>query len=174
MNNRQRTFVAIIALSVIVTTATAYPLMNVVWYDNEGGWFTVNNLDDYGDDLETRIDRGEVLLTASPGYVMEANDVHMWEDRPRIHYFLITYKDTRYGDNIYHNLSNDLQSGSIEYVITNGMTRNMFTWNSSAEQAFESNYCYVDDPEAQEMYERRNGNLWQYQENCTTRRPIIE
>lgn len=164
MNRLRGILVATVALSIVVSFGGAYPLTNTLVYDNADGWFTTGNLNEYGDDLDGRLDNGDVIFSGHPAYVIESDDARLVFDRPRVHYFAVTFRGTSLGDQQYRELADTLNSGRVPYVINNDMTRNMLRWNGSgvARQAFLTNYCRVQDADAQRLYDRTNATLYEY------------
>lgn len=155
---------------------TGEPLATVAFDDNPDGWFTPATLAAYGDDLDERVVPGERVFTGHPAYVMESDDARLVFDRPRIHYFAVTFRGTSHGDRQYRRLAAALSNGSAPYAIGNEMTTLMLQWDGAApaRQAFEEHYCAVDEPETQRLYNRTGATLYRYQPDCPAdRRPQI-
>lgn len=164
MNRLRGVLVATVVLAVVVSFGGAYPITNTLMQDNADGWFTTANLNEYGDDLNGRLDSGDVVFSGHPAYVIESDDARLVFNRPRVHYFAVTFRGTELGDRQYQNLADRLNSGEVPYAINNDMTRNMLRWDGAqpAREAFIRNYCEVDEADAQRLYDRTNATLYEY------------
>ena len=162
MNNTHTALIAVVLVAAITSTAAAYPLTNIVVDDNAGGWFTIENVQEYGDDLDSRVEPGEAIFTGHPAYVMDSENARLLFDLPRVQYYGYTFNDTWMGDQLYQNLSVAFETGSVEYVISGTMTRQTLRYNTTVESAFESNYCRV---ETDGLYAETDANLYRYVEN---------
>jgi len=152
-----------IVLSLINTSAAAYPITNIVINDNSGEWFTIDSVQEYGDDMDARTQPGDEVLAANPSYVALSH-ADMVRDNSRLYYTLVSYKDSGPGRDIYEHIIPRMQNGTIQYVIYTGMVEDMLSWNSSAVAAFESNYCPV---ETDGLYQKTNATLYRYtNESC--------
>lgn len=176
--NRRLLLIGVLVLAVITSFGAAFPLTNVLLYGNADGWFTPSNLDDYGESLDKRLEPGDVVFTGHPAYVIESEDSELLFDRPRLHYFAVTYRGTPLGDRQYRRIAAALRNGTAEYAIGNDMTRNMLGWTGSApaRNAYLNNFCAVADPQTQRLYDRTNATLYRYVGNdyCPPgRRPTI-
>lgn len=176
--NRQRTVFLVAMVAAIVVSATAcYPLVNVL-RGNPAGWFTMDNIDGYGGDLDARAEEhgGElVVFTGHPSYVMAADDARLLFDMPRNHYYAATFNDTRYGDRWYQNLTQAFQTGRADIAIAGPMTEAILKQNTTAASAFANNYCRVKDVDAQQLYAQTHSTLYVYEPDCpASRRPTIE
>lgn len=169
MNRLQHILVGAIVIGILASTLTAFPLMNVVLYDNADGWFTMDNIDDYGDDLDSRSNNTVVVFTAHPSYVMGSDDARLLFDRPRIHYFAITLRGTELGDQQYERIATALRDGRVSYAINDNMTTNMLQWDGAgdARQALRENYCAVQEPDTQQLYNQTGATLHEYVGNDT-------
>lgn len=167
----------VIVLGGGTSMATGHPFSNVALDGNDDGWFTTENLDAYGDDLDGRLEPGEWVFSAHPAYVMESDDARLVFDRPRTHYFAITFQGTNVGDRQYQRLARAFANGSVPYAIVDNTTRNMLSWEGAffARKAFEDYYCRVDDDETQALYNRTDATLYRYAWTCPDdRRPDID
>jgi hypothetical protein len=175
--NRQRTvFVVALAVAAVLSLVACYPLTNILT-GNEGGWFSMQNIDEYGDDLDARAERhgGEVVVfTGHPSYVMDADNARLLNDQPRNHYFASTFNDSRAGDRWYRNLTRALRTGQVDIAVSGPMTETILEQNQTAGTAFLNHYCRVEDPEAQRLYGRTHATLYEYEPDCPDqRRPNI-
>jgi len=80
-----------VVLSVVSSAGAAYPITNVVVDDNSGGWFTVDSLTEYADDIDNRTEPGDTVFAANPSYVA-LSDAKMPADDSRLYYTLKSYK----------------------------------------------------------------------------------
>lgn len=162
--SRKQAILAIaIFLAVTSSLAGAYPLTNIVVNDNQGGWFTVDNIETYGDDLDERVGDGYVF-TGHPSYVADS-DARLLMNMSRIHYFALSFDGTAVGDRFFQNLTNDLRNGTAKWAIGGPMTTAILEHNETAKTAFLNHYCIADDQEAQRLYNRTGGTLYIYVEN---------
>lgn len=164
MNKKQIAFVLVVLVATITSVFAAYPLTNVALYDNEAGWFTIDNLEDYGDDLDSRVAPGEETFTGHPAYVMNSDNARLWADLPRVQYYAYTFNDTNMGDRFYENLTAAFRDGTIEYAISGTMTRQVLRYNNTAQHTFSNHYCRV---ETDGLYERTDANLYKWVPNST-------
>jgi len=151
-----------VILAVVNTSAAAYPITNLVVNDNSGGWFTVDNVQQYGDDMDARTDGGEEVLAANPSYVALSHAT-MVGDNARLYYTLISYEDSGPAADIYEYLLPRLRNGSIEYVVYSPLVEEMLYFNQSVARAFDSHYCPVD---TDGLYEQTDATLYQYNASC--------
>ena len=174
MNKTQLALVAIVLVAAITSVFAAYPLTNVALHDNESGWFTIDNLESYGDDLDSRVGPGEVIFTGHPSYVMNSDNARLWRDLPRVQYYAYTFNDTYLGDALYENLTTAFRDGTIQYAISGTMTRQTLRYNNTAEAAFTAHYCRV---ETDGLYARTDANLYRWVANSSVcppeRRPDV-
>lgn len=177
MNRKRSVFVVLLVGAVILSAAACYPLVNVL-RGNPAGWFTMDNVDDYGDDLDARAVQhgGEIVVfTGHPGYVMGSENARLVFDMPRNHYYASTFNDTRVGDEWYAKLTRALRQGRADITIGGPMTEVILEQNSSAATAFRTHYCRADEPDAQALYNRTHGSLYIYEPECPeSRQPVIQ
>lgn len=178
MNRVRGLLLATVALSVVVSFGAAFPLTNTMLNDNADGWFTTNNLNEYGNDLDQRVANGEWVFTGHPAYLIDSDNARLVFDRSRVHYFAITFRGTELGDRQYERLAAALSNGSAQYAINHDMTKNMLQWDGAqpAREAFVANYCAVDEPVTQRLYAQTGGRLLRYVGNETCppeRRPVV-
>jgi len=151
--------------------------MNIVT-GNQAGWFSMQNIDEYGDDLDARAEQhgGEVVVfTGHPSYVMDADNARLLHDQPRNHYFASTFTNTTVGDRWYRNLTRALRTGQVDIAVSGPMTETILEFNQTAAKAFVTHYCRVEDAEAQRLYGRTHATLYRYNPDCAEhRRPDIE
>jgi 4-amino-4-deoxy-L-arabinose transferase-like glycosyltransferase len=147
-----------VVLAIINTSGAAYPLTNIVVDDNSGNWFTVNSVQEYGDDMDARTSPGEEVLAANPSYVALSHAT-MVRDNARLYYTLLSYRNTGPGRDIYEHMVPRLQNGTIRYVVHTSLVEEMLTWNQSAGDAFDANYCKV---KTGDLYEKTNATLYEY------------
>lgn len=158
MHRYRKVLVAIVLVTSITSISAAYPLTNVVG-GNEAGWFTVDNIDAYGDDLDSRVDPGDEIFTGHPSYVMGSDNARLLNDVPRAHYYAVSFTGTEIGDAYYRNLTRAFESGTAEYVISGPMTKRILIRNDTAEAAFVANYCRV---ETDGLYNETHANLYRW------------
>lgn len=152
-----------VVLAVISSTGAAYPLTNVVIDDNSGDWFTIDSVQEYGDDMNARTAPGEAVLATNPSYVALSHAT-MVRDNARLYYTVVSYRNTGPGSDIYAHIIPRLRNGSIRYVVRTEILDDMLSWNTSANQAFQANYCPV---ETDGLYNRTNATLYEYaNESC--------
>jgi len=168
MNRKQMLLVVAIILGVVVSLLSAYPLTNVVLDGNDGGWFTVDNIHEYGDDLDDRAKPGDRVFAGHPSYVAAADHTRLVFDMPRIQYYATTWNGSGAGDEFFATLAAKLRSGNVTYSVHDDMTREILQQNKSVRQVYISNYCRVDDPEAQRLYNETGATLYQFNESCPT------
>lgn len=147
-----------VVLALINTSAAAYPIVNVAVDDNSGGWFTVDSVQEYGDDMDARTSPGDEVFASNPSYVALSH-ADMVRDNSRLYYTLVSYKNTGPGADIYAYLVPRLKNGSIEYVVHTGLIDHLLAFNKSAKLAFESNYCRVNTTG---LYNETNATLYEY------------
>lgn len=147
------------------SAATSTPFSNTALDDNEAGWFTVDNLDAYGDDFDRRIDGSATVLSGHPAYVMDSDDARLLFDMPRMHYYYLTFMDTDLGQEFQTRLIEAIHTGQAEYAIDNSMTTAMLEQNRTLAKAFRSHYCLVDDAETRALYNRTDATLYRWVEN---------
>lgn len=160
MHKYRALLLAALLVAGTVSLANAHPLTNIAIDDNEGGWFTFDNLEDYGEDLDARASSTVTVFTGHPAYVMGSDNARLWDDMPRVHYFAITFEHTRLGRQMYADITRDFRSGRVDYVIAGPMTEGVLTYNQTAADAFVANYCLVDDRETMALYNRTNSRLY--------------
>lgn len=170
----RKTFVGLLLVGAIISGAACYPLMNVL-QGNPAGWFTMDNIDDYGDDLDERAKENGgqlVVFTGHPSYVIGADNARLLFDMPRNHYYASTFNNTTLGNEFYSNLTNAFQTGQADVAISGPMTEAMLEQNATAAAAFHENYCRVQDPKAQALYNATDSTLYVHQRDCPAyRRP---
>lgn len=165
--------VVALVLGVVVTTAGAFPLTNIVIDDNADGWFTMETISQYGDDLDERGDPA-IVFSGHPGYMIGAGEAHLLYDMPRAQYFAVTFAGTPTGDRFFDRLTTSLRRGEAEFVIYEDMTRQTLEQNATATRAFERHYCRVTDPETVALYDETGATLYRYQADCPAeRRPEV-
>ena len=164
MNRQRQAFVVLLVVAALVSMAACYPLVNVV-QGNPAGWFTMDNLDDYGDDLDER-ENVTTVFTGHPSYVIDSDDVRLLFDMPRIHYYAITFNDTDLGDEFYARLTRALQEGRAEVAIDGAMTEAILRHNQTAAQAFSNHYCPVTDSDTHRLYNRTHATLYQWTDDA--------
>jgi hypothetical protein len=174
MNRQRQAFVVLLTVAVVVSTAAAFPLTNTL-RGNPDGWFTINNLDEYGEDLDARANSDVVVFTGHPSYVIASEQARLLFDMPRIHYFASTFNDTEVGDDFYRRLIRALRTGRADLAIAGPMTEAIIENNSTAETAFATNYCRVADAETQWLYNRTHSTIFAYEPDCpAARQPAVE
>lgn len=164
MHRYRKALIVIVLVASVTSLTAAYPLANIVFNDNQSGWFTTDNIGEYGNDLDSRVDPGDPIFTGHPSYVMGSDNARMLFDMPRIHYYGNTFLGTWAGDRFYRNLTVALENGEAEYAISGPMTEKVLELNASAEQAFTKHYCRV---ETDGLYEKTNAELYRYVENTS-------
>lgn len=177
MNHRAAVLVTAVVIGTVASMATGQPFAAVAFGSGDGDWFTTGNLDDYGDDLDERLAPGERVFSGHPAYVAESDDARLVFDRPRVHYFAVTFRGTEMGDRQYRRLATALSNGSVPLAIDNTMTTNFLRWDGAtpARQAFEAHYCAVSDDATRELYDRTNATLYRHAPSCSAdRRPEID
>lgn len=162
MNKKQTLFAVAIALAVLVSLLSAYPLTNIVLDGNDGGWFTVETIHEYGDDLDERVEPGERVFAGHPSYVAAADQTRLVFDMPRIQYYAVTWNGSGAGDEFFATLAAQLRSGNVSHAVHEDMTMQILRRNESVRQAYASNYCRVDDPAAQRLYNQTGATLYKY------------
>lgn len=174
MNKTQTALVVVVLIASITSMSAAYPLTNVVIHDNEAGWFTLENLQEYGDDLDSRVAPGDPVFTGHPSYVMESENARLLFDLPRVQYYAYTFNDTWMGDQLYRNLTAALENGDAEYAVANTMTRQTLRYNTTAQRAFEKHYCRV---KTDGLYAKTDAQLYKWVPNSSDcppdRRPDV-
>lgn len=163
--------VAVLAVAVVTSGAIAYPFTDLAVEDNRAGWFTPGNMDAYADDLDRRVQPGETVLTAHPSYVV-ASYASLPRNSSRVYMTAYLYNNTRLDHALYQWLLPRLRNDSIPVVVLDGLTRDLFRWNASAERLFEQYYCRVAS--ADRLYNRTHASLYRYQPNGCAHRPRIE
>lgn len=152
-----------LAAGVIIGTISAgfaaHPITVVLLEDNRDGWFTMSNLHDYQDDINSRTEPGDVVFTASPSYVANTH-ARAPLDRPRLHMVAVRYKDHGPALPQYAHLIEGMRNGTIKYVVFTRTTRQMLRWNESAQDAYRANYCRVES--ADDLYQQSNAYLYKY------------
>lgn len=156
MHRYRKVLVVIVIVMSITSITAAYPLTNVVG-GNDAGWFTVNNINEYGDDLDRRVSPGDEIFTGHPSYVITSDNARLLFNVPRAHYYAVSFTNTTIGDVFYENLTGAFESGRANYVISGPMTKRILERNATAEQAFVRNYCIVD---TDGLYDETNANLY--------------
>jgi len=176
MNHTRKLLVTLVVVGVVVSTLSAFPLTNIVFHDNADGWFTMQNIDDYGADLDERAEDGELIVfTGHPSYVMDSDKARLLFDMPRNHYFAMTFVGTDVGNAFYDRLAEALRTGQADVAIAGPMTESILEHDQETKKAFVDNYCRVDDPEAQELYSRTHATLYRYEPDCpAARQPNVE
>lgn len=163
MNKLAALLVVAIVLGAGASAATSHPFGNVAFDDNTDGWFTTSNLEAYGDDLDQRIEgQSGYVFTGHPAYVMDSQKARLLFDMPRIHYFAIMWNNTQAGNQMYANLTVALRDGRAKWAINNTMTDTLLEKNETARNAFNANYCRVDDPETRALYNRTDATLYRW------------
>lgn len=176
-NNTGQVLRVVLVVAIVVGSVTgamaAYPLTNVLIDDNEAGWFTTDNIEDYEEDINARTAPGDVVFSTSPAHVAQSH-ARTLNDNPRTHMVAVRYKDYGPAIPLYDSMIQQLDSGQVEYLIYSRTMRQMFTWNETAAEMFKDNYCRV--PEADSLYQRTNSYLYRYQpDNCPEeQRPTLE
>ncbi len=151
---------ASLILAVVTSGVGAHPVTNVVLDDNDDGWFTMDNIHDFRDDINNRTEPGDIVYTTSPAFLSDTH-VQTISDKPRIHMVLVRYKDHGPAVPLYRTIIDTLRNGSAGHVIYTRTLRQTFRWNETAWQAFRDNYCRV--PSADGLYGRANAELYRYQ-----------
>lgn len=159
MNNWQKVFVVVVLVATVTSLAAAYPLTNVVVNDNKAGWFTLDNIEKYGDDLDDRVEPGGTVFTGHPAYVMESENARLVLDMPRVHYYAITFTNTDVGNAMFRNLTTAFESGKAKYAVSGPMTQKILELNQTARRAFVDHYCRV---ETDGLYNRTHANLYKW------------
>ncbi len=163
------------AITLVIATVTAaggaHPVTHIVLDDNEDGWFTMENMDAYHEDLNDRTQPGDVVFTAAPVYVAGTH-ARMVNDNARIHYLYATFEDDGPAESMYRRVISGFQSGDIQWVVMTANTQNMLEYNESAQNAFESNYCRTQNDS---LYQQTGAMLYKYEENASAcPRPEVE
>lgn len=175
--NAGKTLRVSLALAIVIGSITgagaAYPLTNVLMDNNDAGWFTTNNIEDYEEDINARTEPGDIVLSTSPAHVAQSH-ARTINDNPRTHMVAVRYKDYGPAIPLYESIIQQLESGNVEYVIYGRTMREMFKWNETASDTFQENYCRVS--EADSLYQRTNTYLFRYQpDSCPENlRPTME
>lgn len=162
MNNYRVLFIVVVLLGGVTAFATTHPLTNVAIDDNDSGWFTFDNLDDYGADLDRRLGADGYVFTGHPAYLMASDKAHLLYDMPRIHYFATTFGGTDVGDRFYANVTRALETGTADLAIAGPMTQAVLEEHGPAAEAFLANYCVVSDRETVALYNRTHSKLYRY------------
>lgn len=155
----QTVAVAVVICSLLVSSMGAYPLTNVALDGNDGGWFTMQNLEEYQDDLEGRVGDGDVVFTGHPSYVA-GSDARLLFDMPRMHYFAATFKDTHLGARLQERLRRALDSGEVKYAIAGPMTEKIISYDEKTESTFYENYQRVFHPGG--LYNKTDAGLYKH------------
>jgi len=172
MDNKRALLVAAVCLGVVISTASAYPLMNIVVYNNEGGWFTTESAQAYGEDLDSRVGPGEPVLTGHPTYLASAEEARLLFDMPRMQYYAEMWNDTESGDEFYRNLTVAIRNGTAQYAVHAEMLDQVLAHNATAQRAFERHYCRVPNESVQELYNETGATLyrWSQPDTCSQQR----
>jgi hypothetical protein len=126
---------------------------------NDAGWFTMQNVHDYRDDINARTDPGDVVYATGPTFVADSH-VRLVNDNPRIHMVLVRYRNSGPGEPLYASIIDHLESGRATHVILSRTSRRTFAWNATAYRVFRDNYCRVEA--ADDLYQRANAYLYEY------------
>lgn len=151
-----------LALAVAFSMLAQFPLMNIVYNDNEAGWFTTASIQSYGDDLDGRVEAGTPILTGHPSYVASADEARLLFDRPRLQYWAKLWNDSEGGDDFYARLTASIRNGTAPYAVRAEMLDEVLQRNQTAARAFERHYCPVTDWETQHLYNRTGATLYRW------------
>lgn len=159
--------VGAMVLATVSSGAGAYPLTNILVDDNAGGWFTMDSVGEYQEDMDYRTDPGDVVLTATPTYVA-GSEVRMLNDNARIHYIYATFYE-KHGPTgpsiaVYNRIIEAMESGEITLIVVDELTQNMLVVNETVSNLFESNYCRVE--EVDELYRDTGAFLYERNVDC--------
>lgn len=159
-----RTMMAVaVALSLIGAFVAPNPASDATIHGNENKWYSISGLQEFQDDLNSRADKGDVVLTAQPSYPAVSH-TKMINDNARAHYVYASYYPNGPAARMYHDINRSLRDGSIRWVIVDKSTQNMLDANASVEAAFESNYCRADNAG---LYQQAGAYLYRWQPNCS-------
>lgn len=109
------TGVVIFTASFVIAAGFTYPLQ-------PGGvppdthWFSVNNMQDYGDDIEARTDPGDRILTSQPLYAVEA-DRKIAGNMSRRYYVYQGWPDTSARKRVDSQVRQEIRDGEVALVI---------------------------------------------------------
>lgn len=161
----RQTLAVALVIGLVVSAGASYPITNIVIDDNQAGWFTIDSMQEIGDDLDERTAPGDAVFAANPSYVVGSHAT-MVDDNARLHYVGATFSEQSWGPHIpmYANLTEGFTSGSIDYAIIDTSAVNMLRWNDTAAKAFAENYCQVD---IGQPYNETNAMLFKHG-NATT------
>jgi len=179
VNKLAAVLLAAVLVGAVASAGTSHPLTNVALDDNSDGWFTTENLQRYGDDLDQRVAGSEskAILSGHPAYVIEADRAHLLFDMPRAHYFAISWNNTSVGDEFFANVTRAIERGDAQWAINNTMTDTMMEKNATLAAAYQEHYCRVDDAETQALYAETDSTLLYWVENTSQcppdRRPSV-
>jgi len=162
MNKKRTLLVVTLCLGIVFSTAAAYPLTNIVVDDNKGGWFTTGSAQEYGADLDARVDPGEPVLTGHPTYVASSDKARLLFDMPRMQYYIQMWNDTEEGDEFYRNLTVAIRNVTATYAIRAEMLDQILAHNQTARTAFQRHYCRVENKSVQRLYNQTGGTLYRW------------
>jgi len=162
MNELKAVFLAAILIGALGSVSTSQPFTEPVLNDNEAGWFTVQNINEYGDDLDARSNGSMTIFTGHPAYVMNSQNVSLLFDMPRIHYFASTFNGTPVANQLYSRLSVALRNGTAKYTVMAKMTANILRFNKTVYRAFKAHYCSVDDEGTTRLYDKTDATLYRW------------
>lgn len=167
-------FVGLLAVAVITSGAAAYPLANVAM-GNEAGWYTTETLPEMQDEIESRTEAGDVVLSksatplAGTGARMPLDD-----SRGTAHLFSVFQASGPVTAKLYPNLTRNMRAGEVELVLEDSLIRNLIAANATLTGLYTKEYCRVNDASTQRLFASANTTLYQHRPDCPShRRPVI-
>jgi hypothetical protein len=166
-----------LVLAIVVSAVAAWPFAQVVLYDNEAGWFTSETAVAYGDDIGERTAPGDIVMAETAAYLTGSHAIMPRHDSRATAHVYSSFSDHPEAPPLralYANLSAGMQSGRVQLVVAEKMTRRILADNATTHRLFETQYCRVSDAATQRLYDRTNATLFAYRPaDCPAGRPTL-
>lgn len=130
--------------------------------DEQHGWYTFDNIDEYNEFWNTHTEQDEEVFAQKISYVA-ASHATLPNAQPRTHYLIATFENNGPGEEMFQYLLDGTESGRFKYLVMTQINNKTITWYPELERAVEANYCLVQDEKTQALFAQTNGELWIHQ-----------